>query len=250
MEQAVLQATRNLVRRSRQPSMTEIAEAAGTSRATLYRLFGSREELLRQAGLEPDRAAEEKILEAARTLAAERGLHGFSFEELASAAGLSRATVYRLYPGRSALLRGLLLRYSPLEPVTTAVERLQGRPPAEVMPELARLAAQAADRNRGLLVSVLSDLARLDPDVLDNARFALGRIAETVLPYVLGQMQAGRLRAGNPVLLLQGFVGPLFMHVMTRPLLERAGLPLPPLEEAATQLADGWVRAYGKEVSE
>jgi len=54
--------------------MAAIAAAAGTSRATLYRLFGSRDELLRQAGLAPDEAAADRILEAARTLAAERVL--------------------------------------------------------------------------------------------------------------------------------------------------------------------------------
>ena len=239
-------AARSLAGEGPPPTLDAIAAAAGVSRATIYRLFGSREELLAQAGLEPDRESRDAILETASALVQSRGLHGFTFDDLATGAGLSRATVYRLFPGRPALLKGLFERYSPLEPVLATFERLRDRPPGELMPELARAAARAADRNRGLLLSLASDLARLDPEVLDALRAAVTRVAALAVPYLVAQIDAGRLKAVHPLLALQAFIGPLVVHVLTRPAIAALPLPgeLPSLEDAATELASGWLRAY------
>ena len=38
-------------------------------------------------------------------------------DELARAADVSRGTLYRLFPGKAALMEGLLQEYSPFEPV-------------------------------------------------------------------------------------------------------------------------------------
>ena len=188
----------------------------------------------------------ERVLESAARLVQAHGLHGFTFDDLAEAAGRSRAQVYRMFPGRPALLKGLLERYSPLEPVIATLERLRDGPPDEVMPELARVAAGVVDRNRGLLLSLLSDAARLDEEVLETLRYAGRRMGAVAVPYLIGQMSAGRLRPVHPVLALQAFVGPLFVHVVSRPALGALPLPagLPALEESAAELAAGWLRAY------
>jgi hypothetical protein len=56
-------------------------------------------------------------------------------------------------------------------------------------------------------------------------------------------MEAGRLRRMHPLLALQAFVGPIFFHLMTRPLAERAlGLEIDG-EAAVTELAEAWLRA-------
>jgi hypothetical protein len=51
----------------------------------------------------------------------------------------------------------------------------------------------------------------------------------------------------HPALALQMFVGPVILHVLTRRLLAGLAGPAPPLEEAVTQLAEGWVRAMSVE---
>jgi AcrR family transcriptional regulator len=244
----VLEATRRLGRSGEPPSVKAVATAAGVSRTTVYRLFGSRRELLAQAGFEPDRESREAVLEAAAALVQTRGLHGFTFEDLAAAAGVSRATVYRLFPGRPALLKGLLERFSPLEPVLAALDRLSDRPAGEVMPELARTAARVADRNRGLLLSLAGGLAQLDPEVLEALRGGIERVSAAAVPYLAGQVRAGRLRPVHPVLALQAFVGPLVIHVLSRPALDALPLPggLPSIEEAATELAGSWLRAHAR----
>lgn len=247
-EARVVAAARQLAGAGAAPSVEAIAATAGVSRATVYRLFRSRDELLAQAGLEPDAETGEAVLEAASRLVQERGLHGFTFDDLAAAADVSRATAYRLFPGRAALLKGLFGRYSPLEPVIATLERLGDRPPAELMPELARTAVRIADRNRGLLLSLAADVARLDPEVLETLRAGASRAAAIAVPYLARQIAAGRLRPVHPLIALQAFVGPLVLHVLSRPALSSLGLPaaLPSLDDAAAELVSGWLRAYAR----
>jgi hypothetical protein len=72
-------------------------------------------------------------------------------------------------------------------------------------------------------------------------------LVAAVAAYLMAQMQAGRLRPMNPILALQMFVGPVMVHLLTRrAIAELMGSP-PPLEEAVTELAEGWLRAMSVE---
>ena len=105
----ILDSARRLLERD--PSATtvdEIATAAGVSRATFYRVIGSRGDLLEELGVEPDPAAGERILNAAAEMVGHGGLGSLSMDELAAAAGVSRASLYRLFPGKAALFRELV----------------------------------------------------------------------------------------------------------------------------------------------
>jgi len=53
--------------------------------------------------------------------------------------------------------------------------------------------------------------------------------------YIVGQMAAGRVRPMHPILALQMFVGPIFFHLMTRPMVERI-VPLPMDAESAVSV--------------
>lgn len=62
----------------------------------------------RHAGRERRAAAEQAILEAARTLLADRRVRDLSIDDLMSAAGLSRTAFYRYFPDLETLLQRLL----------------------------------------------------------------------------------------------------------------------------------------------
>src|SRR4029450_11259316 len=70
-------------------SMDELAAAAGVSRATLYRLFGSQQNLLQELGLTPPPMVRSRILDTAVDLVGRQGLAELSMDELAAAAGVS-----------------------------------------------------------------------------------------------------------------------------------------------------------------
>jgi AcrR family transcriptional regulator len=234
--------------RDRASSVEQVARAAGVSRATLYRLFGSREELLRAVELEPDPSTRERVLGAALELVGRDGLSRLSMDQLAEAAGVSRASLYRLFPGKPALFRELVLAYSPLEAVVATVERMRDRPPAEVMPEVARTVVRTLQGRVGIVRTLLFEVLEASPDTAEATDYVFAEGVSTILGYVLEQMGEGRLRRTHPVIALTAFIGPLLFHLLTRQLVERAlGFDVP-LEEVAAQLAEGWVRAMQPEV--
>ena len=117
-----------LARRAK-PTVADFAAAAGISRASFYRHFKSREALLHALAVAPEPEARERILAAAVEMVGAQSLTALSMDELADHAEISRATLYRVFPGKAALLGGLIASYSPLEPVTRVLTA-RSRPPA------------------------------------------------------------------------------------------------------------------------
>ena len=200
-------------------SMDELATRAGVSRATLYRLFGSQHHLLQELGLQPPPTLRSRILDTALKLVGRHGLAELSMDELAATAGVSRATLYRLVPGKEALFAELVRRFSPFEPIAAVLEAAGDRPPAEVIPAIAQAMATAMDGHIGLLLQLLFELSRSDPDRhvgTDPSQDAAQ--AMRTLPLVAGyldrQMAAGRLRRMDPVLAMQALAGPIVMHLL------------------------------------
>ena len=142
------------------PSMDEIAAAAGVSRAALYGLFGSRAAILEAMGAEPPPSAAGRILAAAAELVAERGLGGLSLDEVAARSGASRATVYRLYPGKAALFRDVVMTYLPVDEALGMMDTMADRPPTEAMRALAQALARGGSVRIGVLRSVLFETLR------------------------------------------------------------------------------------------
>lgn len=223
--------------------MQEIAKRAGISRATFYRHFRSRDELIRELDLAPDPATRDRVLETALDMVGRDGLAALSMDELATAAGVSRATVYRLFPGKPALFRELVRTFSPMQPVTTELARLNDRPPDEVIPAIALAAARSLLGRIGVVRAIFLEVTGQGPDTLEAAEYLFQDGVAAVLGYVMAQMQLGRLRRMHPLLALQALIGPILFHLITRDVAEqRLGLDLA-VEDAVTQLAASWVRA-------
>jgi AcrR family transcriptional regulator len=231
-------------------SMDELAAAAGVSRATLYRLFGSQQTLLQELGLTPPPMVRSRILDTAVDLVGRQGLAELSMDELAAAAGVSRATLYRLFPGKVALFAELVRTFSPFEPIAAVLDTKGDQPPAEVIPAVAHAMATAMDGRMGLLLQLLLAYYRANPDSLDADRgtseAAVQGQGMRTLPllarYLAAQMAAGRLRRMDPVLAVQALVGPIVLHLLSRP---AASWPSPgmPLETVVDELVRVWLRA-------
>jgi len=232
-------------------SMDELAAAAGVSRATLYRLFGSQQTLLSELGLESPPTVRSRILDTAVDLVGRQGLAELSMDELAAAAGVSRATLYRLFPGKVALFAELVRTFSLFEPIAAVLDTMGDRPPAEVIPTVAHAMAAAMDGRMGLLLQLLFAYYRANPDSLDGDRgtseAAVQGQGMRTLPlmgrYLAAQMAAGRLRRMDPVLAVQALVGPIVLHLLSRP--GAASLPGSgmPLEKVVDELVKVWLRA-------
>jgi AcrR family transcriptional regulator len=225
----VMSAARAVLAEDATAPVTAIAERAGVSRATFYRHFGSRAALLRSVEVEPRPAAEARILVAAKDMLVRHSLDELSMDDLAAAAGVSRGTLYRIVPGKAALLQRLIEAYSPFEAVRSIVTEHRDDPPEVVFPLIGRAVVGVAGERLGLMRAVFHEVTSGSGPALDGMRPLFTATLGVLAAYIEGQMAAGRVRPMHPLLALQALVGPIFFHLMTRPTIERiVGLPMDP----------------------
>jgi AcrR family transcriptional regulator len=229
------------------PSLNAIAEAAGVSRTTLYRIFPSRAALLDALEVAPEPDTRQRVLEAAVRLLATRTLADLSMDELASDAGVSRANLYRLFPGKSALFRAILLTYSPFEPVMALLARAGDRPPEDVIPEIVLAAYRTVARRRGIVRTLLLEITSMAAETQPAFAETGVRAFATLAGYLAAQMSAGRLRRMSPILAVQSLVGSVVLHLLAEPVFSQAGLDAPGGEAAALELAQIWLRGMRPE---
>ena len=223
--------------------MEELAVATGVSVRTLYRLFGSREALLREAGCPPEPTTKQRILEVALGLVGRHGLAELSMDELAATARVSRATLYRLFPGKTALFGELVHAFSPWEPVADVLDAMPDGHPQDVMPAVAKAIVQAMDGRVALLLRMVFELLQGDPDTAEGMQHSMTRGLPDLVNYLDGQMQAGRLRPMNPVLAFQLLAGPIVVHLLTRPLAQALIDVDTPESELIDEIVRAWLRA-------
>jgi AcrR family transcriptional regulator len=233
----VLASARHLFRRDRRTPVEAVARRAGVSRATLYRHFGSRQALFRAIELEPPASARERLMASAAELISRHGFVAVSMERLAEASGVSRATVYRLFPSKAALFGELVRAYSPFEEMLAVLDRCGDDPPEVVLPEVARAMARVAHPRVGLLRAVIGEVATSNPDALAGAGVPIPEVAGRLGAYLQGQMEAGTIRRAHPVLAIQAVLGPVAFHILTRPIAERAFGVTAPVEDVAAEFA-------------
>ena len=223
----VIAVARDLLVRDASAPVARIATAAGVSRATFYRHFGSRAALLETVAVDAPPDARTRILGAAREMLLHTTLADLSMDQLATAAGVSRGTLYRLCPGKAALLRELMETFSPFEAIDTILVTHADDPPSVVLPLVARAVAGAAGVHLGLMRVVFLELTGGSRAAMSAARPVFERSIGRLMAYVQRQMSAGRLRPMPPLLAIQAVIGPIFFHLMTRPVAEQiVGIPM------------------------
>jgi AcrR family transcriptional regulator len=247
LQERIIAATRTHFAQGVVPSIAEIARAAGISRATFYRAFSSREELLHALALEPEPESRDRLLAKALEMIGAQGLAALSMDALADAAGVSRATVYRVFPGKAVLFREVVKTFAPFERVALLVEQYIDRPPEEVMPLVAQVFIEVLASRPGLFQTLAFEVNSRQGETEEATRFVLGRGIGSLLDYLDRQVQRGTVRPIVPFVALQAFLGPLLIHLMTRSLAERTlGLTLS-LDEVVRQLVAFWLRAMKPE---
>jgi hypothetical protein len=115
--------------------------------------------------------------------------------------------------------------------------------PEEVMPAVGQAMADAMAGRTGLLIRIVLELLKGDPDTSEGVRHSLARGLPDLIQYLSAQMAAGRVRRMHPVLAFQLLAGPIVAHLLTRPLAETLiGFDVP-RNEVVEQIVDAWLRA-------
>ncbi len=175
---AILQAARRTLAEDAAASVAVIAADAGVSRATFYRYFASRAALLDELDIDRDPGTRERVLAAALELLARDGLARLSVDDVADRAGVSRASVYRLYPGKSALFGALLAAESPFVEISAALRRMGDRPPDEVLPVLLGIANYIADTRLGVVRALMFEVSTGTQEAVEAAQALLPMLGD------------------------------------------------------------------------
>lgn len=214
-----------------------IAREAGVSRATFYRYFPSRAALLDALDMDPDPGTGERVLAAAMELLARDGLAHLSMDDVADRAGVSRASAYRLYPGKTALFAALLAAESPFQEISDTLHGMRDRPPDEVLPALLGVLDRVASGRLGIIRALMFEVTAATPEAVEAAGSALRPVFADLSGYFAAQMDAGRIRRMHPLLAAQALAGPLIFHLVGRSIAgPLAGLTVPS-EAAAAEFA-------------
>jgi AcrR family transcriptional regulator len=243
VERRILEKAPAVLARGGQPTVAEFARAAGTSRASFYRHFKSREALLEALEVAPEPGARDRILAAAADLIGASGIGALVMDEIADRSGVSRATVYRLFPGKPALVLALVHAYSPFDQVAELLASRSTDPPEVLLPEIARSAYRATAGHAGLIRMLFFEVSGLSPETEEVARQTIANVVGMLVMYLVAQMDAGRLRRAHPFLALQSFIGPILFHILTRQVAEKILALDVDGETSVTQLAETWLRA-------
>lgn len=230
-------------------STDEIAAGLGISRSTLYRRIGSREALLqalREQGVDTGEqpSATERMLDAAAALIRESGLPSLTLEAVASRADVAVPTVYGRFRNRAGLLLAVFERYSPvprierhLVPIAPGDEEGFRRTVTEIYGEIWDLVMAEHALISGIILEVLREPNGEVRAFVD--RHYLPQVFHRILPWLGTMIEIGLVRPIPLLALGQAFVGPMLMHLATRPIVSSTRIaPLPDRDEACARFAD------------
>jgi hypothetical protein len=114
------------------------------------------------------------------------------------------------------------------------------------MPQVGRVLAEAMAGHTGLLLRMVSDMVKGNPDTSDGVKRSMTYGLPDLIAYLGEQMTAGRLRRMHPIVAFQLFAGPIMVHLMTRPLADLIGLHMSQ-EDVVQQIVAAWLRAMAPE---
>ena len=175
----------------------------------------------------PSAARRADVLTAARRLFAQRGFHATSTRELAQAADINDALLYRYFPSKDAILAALV------DEAIAAFKQLPGAPPATNLPaaELLELIGTAFVRTATEQLDLLTILVSEHHALADDHRFAeFIHHAAVNLGHLLDRMTGPDVHASG-YLTARAYMGSLIAFVIAQDVLGLSAVqPLDPTE--------------------
>ena len=186
----------------------------------------------RRAEARPD-----EVLDAALVLFSRHGFAHTTVEQVARAAGLSKAAVYLYFPSKQSLLAGLVRRaVTPLADMALhEIAGYRGDPRPLIGMVLRLLAGRLADPAVFAVPSLILREAAVAPEMV---RVYRDEVLDRILPAMRGLLAqgvaGGFIRAVDPDLTIRTVLGPILAHLLMAQvfgLLPEGGLQLDRLVE-------------------
>jgi AcrR family transcriptional regulator len=228
-----------------------IAAEAGVSRSTLLRRFGGSRTALndavRAAGVDPGGLppVRTRAIAAAAELISESGLAATTLEAVATRADCSVYSLHAVFGGRDELMRAVFELHSPILDVEAYLAE-PGDDLLHMVRGFYQTVADALGREPRVAPAIFAEaFARpTSPAVQSLAAYGPPRLLAAVGRWFDGEIQAGRMRDLPLPLLAQQLLGPIMIHILTRPVLPNVpGLRLPDVDTVCDVFATNFVRA-------
>ena len=248
---AALRAAEKLGRDVADVPVAMIAAEAGISRSTLLRRFGGSRTALNDAvlaagvdpgGLPPVRA---RAVAAAATLIGKSGLAATTLEAVATRANCSVYSLHAVFGGRDELMRAVFEQHSPILDVEEYFARAEGDL-IDMVRGFYRTVAHALGREPRIAPAIFAEaFARpTSPAVQSLAAYGPPRMLGILGRWFEAEIRAGRIRELPMPLLAQQLLGPIMIHVLTRPALPNVPAWSPPdIDTVCEVFAEAFVRA-------
>lgn len=168
----------------------------------------------------------EQLLAAALERFAEQGFRGTTTRDIAQAAGVTEGLIYHYFPGKAALLKAVIERYSPAREMNDFKKTLHHLPVREAFLRLGLRLLDLLTENRTVLTMVHAEALR-DPEVAQVlGEFFLDRI-NTARPMLEARVAAGELRPHDTMITVRMFQAAMLWFVLMH---HRLSPPLPEME--------------------
>lgn len=253
---ASLRAAEKLGRDIADVPVAAIATEAGISRSTLLRhLGGSRAALdaaARAAGIDiggrpPVRV---RAVDAAAHLISQSGLAAATLEAVASEAECSVYSLHAAFGGRDELLRAVFERYSPIGDVEEFLANSHHDLP-ETVRGLYRVIAHGLAREPRVAPAMFAEAFSRpnSPAVGSLVGYTAPRVFTVLGRWIESEVQAGHIREFPTVFLIHQLLGPVVLHMFTRPVVEiTPAIPLPDLNTLCDAFAAAFISAVATPV--
>jgi TetR/AcrR family transcriptional regulator len=140
----------------------------------------------------------QRIVDAALDLFGTRGVDAVSLDEIARHVGVRKQTVLYWFESKDELVDGVLEAVAvQLISVIDAAARSATGDPLDKIDAVIRAVFRPAVR-RPAVLGVVGEMSRLSPDHAERLRHRISPLIERAVTYLGEQMDAGRLRRGDP----------------------------------------------------
>ena len=255
--EAALRAAKNLGKDVADVPVAAIATEAGISRSTLLRRFGGSRTALNDAvlaaGVDPGGLPPVRIraVTAAASLISESGLAATTLEAVAVRASCSVYSLHSVFGGRDELMHAVFERYSPVGDIEEYLARPSGDL-SDIVRGFYRTIDNALDREPRVAPAIFAEAFSrpTSPAVQSLAAYGVPRMLGVLSRWFDAEISAGRIRDLPRPLLAQQLLGPIMVHLLTRPALTRIlASSLPDIDTACDVFADAFVRAVAQSSS-
>ncbi|HEU4329308.1 MAG TPA: TetR/AcrR family transcriptional regulator [Roseiflexaceae bacterium] len=178
------------------------------------------------ANQENDTAQAERrhqILEAALKVFSTKGFQKATNKDIAEAAGISPGLIYWYFKDKQDLFLSIIRERAPIFTMLAQTEQLMGLPPEQALVLVARafLGAYHSPVMVGIFRMLISEAIRFPQIAEMFYSQGLSTVLHALSAYMARQMEAGRLRQGEPMLAARTFMGMLVVHILAREVLRQ-----------------------------